>query len=326
MSSTITIVPLGTTLAMEPGMNTGMSTAMNAESLVVLGFLLAVAAILLAWALFRLVTFTVGEGEAVLVTRFGKLTDTLTTPGLRVMPAKMMPWVHLKRMSLRRDFRDIDRIAVNDRNGTSIVVDAWLELRVADPARAVFAVDNWDRAVRDLVTHVVTSIVADTTLEEVLRDRSSIGDRLSREIAAETARWGVVVEKAFVRRISLSRDVQDQLLRSVAARLFKQKADIEESGRLRVERLLADTRADTATLEARAKAQYPAAVGRALERLGKTPAVLQAYEALYELSQLRPHRTTAFRGFKAGEMRAADAAMLQPLEVPRLGPGHGDAE
>ena len=70
-----------------------------------------------------------------------------------------------------------------------------------------------------------------------------------------------------------------------------------------------------------AKGQYPAAVGRAFAVLGKHPRVLQAYNELYALSQVRPHRTVAFHGFKDDELRAMDAAMLTPggmTELPVL--------
>jgi hypothetical protein len=61
---------------------------------------------------------------------------------------------------------------------------------------------------------------------------------------------------------------------------------------------------------AEAKGQYPLAIGRALGRLKPEPEVFAAYNELYELSLVRPHRTVAFRGFGEGELRAVDAAML----------------
>jgi hypothetical protein len=61
---------------------------------------------------------------------------------------------------------------------------------------------------------------------------------------------------------------------------------------------------------AKAKGQYPLAVGHALARLRQNPRVFSAYTELYELSLLRPHRTLAFKGFKEGEVRSFDAAMF----------------
>jgi hypothetical protein len=42
--------------------------------------------------------------------------------------------------------------------------------------------------------------------------------------------------------------------------------------------------------------------------MGKEAAVLDAYETLYDLSQLRPHRIITFRGFEGAS--AIEAAMI----------------
>ncbi len=79
---------------------------------------------------------------------------------------------------------------------------------------------------------------------------------------------------------------------------------------------------------AQARGQYPAAVGRAFARVKAKPAIFEAYNELYELSFMRPHRTVTFRGFGEGELRAADAAMIVPPPAGSLTlaplPSHAD--
>lgn len=285
---------------------------MNQESLFVIGFALGLISIPALWALAGLLRVEVEDGEAILVTRFGKLQATLQKPGWHWLPDRVLPWVHCRRVSLRRDFRTIPGVVINDSRGTTVIVDVWLELQVKDPAKAAFAVDDWDRALRNLVSHAVTSILGNRKFEEILCDRSELGRLLQRDIEAETQRWGIHIDPVFVQRVSLLPSVTQQILDTISARLERAKADIEEDGRQRVALHEAETSAKTATLMARAKGQYPAAVGRALERLRSRPEVLAAYEELYELNQLRPHRLMTFRGFKEGEIRAVDAAMLAP--------------
>jgi len=153
--------------------------------------------------------------------------------------------------------------------------------------------------------------------QDILTDHSELGRLLEAEIAEETERWGVRVELVFLRDLSLLPDVARQVFASVAARLELAKAHIEEEGRQSVSLLEAQTAAKVAARIADAKGQYPAAVGRALDGLAKVPPVLAAYEELYELSLVRPHRTVVFQGFEPGEVRAMDAAMVAP--------GPGDA-
>jgi hypothetical protein len=102
------------------------------------------------------------------------------------------------------------------------------------------------------------------------------------------------------------------MFETIAARLERAKAHVDEVGRLRVAQLEADTSMRVADLVAEAKGQYPAAVGRAFSDMKKKPTVFEAYNALYGLSLVRPHRTVTFRGFDDGELRAVDAAMAVP--------------
>jgi hypothetical protein len=50
-------------------------------------------------------------------------------------------------------------------------------------------------------------------------------------------------------------------------------------------------------------------VGRALADLRKDAEVYGAYNTLYRMAQLRPHRAVAFLGFD-GRLRAEEAAMM----------------
>jgi regulator of protease activity HflC (stomatin/prohibitin superfamily) len=284
--------------------------------LLVIGLVLGVALIPVVVLVIRAVTLFVEEDEAVLVTSFGKLVETFKTPGLHVLPTKLMPWVSATRVSLRRDFRHFKNVHVNDARGTTVIVDLWVEFRVADPARAIFSVTDWDHALQNLVSHAATSILGSREFREILCDRTELGELLANDIAKETDAWGIAIELVFIRNVSLLPEVSRQMFETIAARLERAKADIQESGRLDVAQLEGDTSMRVASLVAEAKGQYPAAVGRALALLKTRPALFTAYNELYELSLIRPHRTIAFRGFAGGDLRAADAAMIQMEGAP----------
>ena len=113
------------------------------------------------------------------------------------------------------------------------------------------------------------------------------------------------------------------MFETIAARLERAKAHVDELGRLEVAQLEADTSMRVADLVAEAKGQYPLAIGRALSSVKKKPAIFSAYTELYDLSLVRPHRTVTFRGFADGELRAADAAMVVPPTESVGGASHG---
>ena len=286
--------------------------------MIIVAFVAGVLAPVIALKLFHATGVEVREGESALVTRHGRLVATIHEAGHHALFERIFPWIEVHRVSRRLDFRDFRAVHVNDARGTTITVDLWLEFRIVDPERALFAVSDWDAALHTLVSHATTSILGNRDFREILCNRTELSEAVRRDIAADTARWGIEVEQLHLRNVGLLPEISQQLFDTVAARLEKARADIEEGGRLAVAKLDADTEVRVAELEATAKAQYPAHVGRALEEVrSHGEPVLEAYEALHELAELRPHRTVRFRGFEPGEVRAMDAAMVEQAVVER---------
>lgn len=276
----------------------------------------AVVGLTLAGLAFRSTTVSVEDEHVVLVTSFGRIVARFDTPGLHVLPTRWLPWVTVHSVSMARDYRVIHDLHVNDARGTTVAIDLWMELRVIDAERSLFATEDSEQATQNVVVHAAMSILGGRDFQQILDDQSQLGAQLQREVSAETERWGIKVEQVFIRSISLLPEVSRQLFGTVAARLERARAVLVEAGRLDGAQLEADTSRQVAQLVAQAKSQYPVAVGRALERLKQTPAVFAAYNELYELSQLRGPRTVAFRGFEGREVRAMDAAMLPENSPP----------
>lgn len=285
---------------------------MTAYAPLIAGLALGALALPLLFLLLRVLGVQVEEHQAVLVTRFGKHIRTLERPGLHFLPRRIFPWISLHAVSRRRDGRRFDGVAVNDARGTTVTVDLWLELRVDDPVRAKFAVDDWEKALPHLVARAATAVLGDREFHELLQAPDTLADLLRADIHAQAAPWGITIHSVLIRDVHILPGVARELLSTINARLERARAEIEERGRLAVATHDADTSASVAALEAEAKAQYPLALGQALAALRQYPAVHAAYTELYALSQLRPHRTIAFRGFEK-DMRSIDAAMLVPV-------------
>ncbi|MBL9004670.1 MAG: SPFH/Band 7/PHB domain protein [Myxococcales bacterium] len=283
---------------------------MSPQIAFILGLSLALGGALILWRIFRMMVVAVPDEEAVLITRFGKLDRVLTEPGLHIFPGLLLPWISLRRVSQQVDFREIDNIQINDATGTTLIVDLWLEFRIVDPAKAAFAVQDWDRSLRNVASHATRAILSNLDFNHILTDRTDLCERLKRDLHDECQRWGLLVSNAFVRHVRLLPEVSRLMFETVAARKERAKARIEEEGRLAVAMLDAETDAKVAKLVADAKSQYPLAMGEVFSELKQNAAVFAAYNTLYELSQLRPHRTVAFVGFDG--LRATDAAMMSP--------------
>lgn len=278
---------------------------------------LAIPALLLV---LRALCVQVEERQSVLVTRFGKHIATIDRPGLHFMPRRIFPWIGLITVNRRRDGRHFKDVAVNDARGTTVTLDLWLEHRIDDPIRASFAVDDWERALPNLVARAATAVLGNREFHELLRAPDELADLLRDEVATQAAPWGLGVNALMIRDVHVLPGVARDLLATINARLERARAEIEERGRLAVDAHDADTSASIAGLVAEARAQYPLAIGRALADLRRHPEVHAAYTELYSLSLLRPHRMISFRGFK-DDLRPVDAAMLIPMQ-----PGPAEAE
>jgi regulator of protease activity HflC (stomatin/prohibitin superfamily) len=292
---------------------------------IVLGILGGFFMIPLAVFIFRMITIEVEDGTATIITGFGKWKRTLNQPGLVFYPGKAWPWVKAQTLSLKRDFRHYAEIHVNDRSGTTVVIDLWLELSIVKPENALFRVENFEAALQSLLTNSTASILGNFEFQQILSNRSELGRILKEDIREETQRWGLEIELVFISKLSLLPDVAQQLFDTVAARLDKARADIEEAGRLEAAQLEAETSAKIAALVAEAQGQYALAVGNAYHRLSKNQELLFAYRELYELSLMKPQRTVAFRGFADSEMKALDAAMAVPNVFEHI-PIHGSRQ
>ena len=125
--------------------------------------------------LFRMVTVEVDDEETVLVTRFGKLAAKLDEPGLHLVFDRFLPHVKLTRVSRRLDFRHLSGLHVNDSEGTTVIVDLWIELRVQDPVKAMYGVADWDTSLQNLVAHAATSVLGNRSFRQILCDRTELG-------------------------------------------------------------------------------------------------------------------------------------------------------
>ncbi len=263
----------------------------------------------LVW-LFGRSTVQVLPFHSVLILRFGKCIEELKDEGLHFRPSLLIPGYRKIEVSRQLDFETLRDLHVTDRDGTTLRIDLWIEYRVVDARRSVFAVESWKDAVRNFLLHSLTDVMSNRKLDAVVRDREAITSQMVEAIRAEAEVWGVQIEQLWIQDVRILPEIAKQFFDRVAAKLEMEKARIEEEGRVQVQMIQAETERKISVLNAQARAMHPLAVGRAYSRIRKDEKVMTAYEELYRLSLLQPNRTVTFMGFKPGEIRALDAAMI----------------
>ena len=168
----------------------------------------------------------VKQYERAVVFRLGRYIGT-KGPGLVIL----IPFID---RGVRVDQREVvlDEPAQSSitKDNALVDIDFVVYMRVSDPEAAVINVNNYFRAVRNIATTTLRSVVGDITVEEVLSQREAINGRLQVKLTAETARWGVEVMAVEIREISPQIDIQNAMTRLLTADRTKRSQITESEG------------------------------------------------------------------------------------------------
>jgi len=183
--------------------------------------LLVVAVLLLIAALLALHGLTpVVAGEARVVQLFGRYQGTVRDAGL----AFVNPLARRRKVSVRLRNHETAVAKVNDADGNPIEIAAVVVWRVADTARALYAVDGYPTFVaiqtETAVRHIASSYpyTSHGGAGLSLRDNAAeITSELSAEIAARVAPAGVAIIESRLTRLSYAPEIAQAMLRQQQA-------------------------------------------------------------------------------------------------------------
>jgi len=286
-----------------------------------LGILAVPVIVFVAVFVFRRFAVSNPEGHEVLELRFGKLESKRRDAGLVGSLKRLAFWNDWLTVSRQWDERVYKAIETNDNQGTIVQVDLRVTFRIADPAKALFDVDDWEAALESTTLHESAAKLAGKDRTLFLGSAPGLSEMLSVAVRTEMAAYGIEVQDVRMLNVEFRPEVTRQMFEAVAAKLEVAKAEYEERGRTDAALLLARTEQQVAELEARARTQSLKAVGRAYEELRKRPEVFDAYTQLYRLSQLDPSRVVSFDGFTDGEL-SRGSLVESDLERHPGGGGH----
>ncbi len=177
--------------------------------------------ILLAIGVLGLVGLTpVSPGQARVIQLFGKYRGTVREPGMQWVN----PFTHRIKVSTRIRNHETTQAKVNDADGNPIEIAAVVVWQVQDTAKAIYAVDAYDKfvaiqtetAVRHIASRYPYTSQDGSTLS--LRDNADeITERLSAEIAARVQSAGVQIIESRLTRLSYAAEIAQAMLRQQQA-------------------------------------------------------------------------------------------------------------
>lgn len=169
----------------------------------------------------------VPQNRAFVVERFGKYNKTMEA-GLNFL----LPFIDKVGYdrSLKEQAVDVPSQAAITRDNISLVVDGVLYLKVIDPYKASYGVDDYVYAVTQLAQTTMRSEIGKIELDKTFKEREVLNTNIVAAINEASGPWGVQVLRYEIKDIEPPRTVLDAMERQMKAEREKRAVILESEG------------------------------------------------------------------------------------------------
>ncbi len=186
----------------------------------------------------------VPQGSKWVVQRLGKYHSTLP-PGLQFI----IPYIDnvAYKVTTKDIVLDIPSQEVITRDNAVIIANAVAYINILSPEKAVYGIEDYEIAIRNLVQTSLRAIVGEMALDDALSSRDQIKAKLKAGISDDIADWGVTLKTVEIQDIKPSETMQRAMEEQASAERQrratvtrsdgeKQAAILEAEGRLEASR------------------------------------------------------------------------------------------
>lgn len=169
----------------------------------------------------------VPQNRAFVIERFGKYDKTMIA-GLNFL----IPFIDkiAYDRSLKEQAVDVPSQGAITRDNITLVVDGVLYLKVLDPYKASYGVDNYVYAVTQLAQTTMRSEIGKMELDKTFEERESLNINIVQQINGAATPWGVQVLRYEIKDIEPPRTVLEAMERQMKAEREKRAVILESEG------------------------------------------------------------------------------------------------
>lgn len=262
------------------------------------GFIIILGLALLFVIILAKTAVVVPQQNAYVVERLGKYSGTIGA-GFHIL-VPFMDVIRYKH-SLKEQAIDIPEQICITRDNVQVGVDGVLYLKVLDPERASYGIQNYLFAIIQLAQTTLRSEIGKIELDRTFEERSNINIQVVSEIDKATDPWGVKVLRYEIKNITPPKDVLAAMEKQMRAEREKRATVLNSEG-------FRDAAINTAEGEKQQtiKASEAKKQQQINEAEGEAAAILSVAQATAEGIRLVANAIQVPGGFEAVQLRVAE--------------------
>jgi len=156
----------------------------------------------------------VNEYERSVIFRLGRVLPMTKGPGLIFVFAPIDREV---RVGLRLLALDVPPQDIITKDNVSAKINAVAYYKVAEPMKAILAVENYHYAISQMAQTTLRSVVGQCELDELLSSREKINQKLKEILDQQTDEWGIKVNIVEVKDMDFSQELRHAMARQAEA-------------------------------------------------------------------------------------------------------------
>lgn len=206
----------------------------------------------------------VPQGQEWIVERLGKF-DAVLTPGLNFI----VPFIDQVRykVTTKDIILDVPQQEVITKDNAVILANAIAFIKVTKIERAVYGIENFQEAMRNMVQTSLRSIIGGMDLNSALSSRDQIKAALKAAIADEAVDWGLTVKSVEIQDIKPSPNMQKSMEQQASAERERVAVVTKAEGAKQAAILEAEARLAAAKLDAEGQQVAAQASANALKTI-----------------------------------------------------------
>ena len=251
----------------------------------------------------------VPQNRAYVVERFGKYNKSMEAGLNWLIP--FIDKVAYDR-SLKEQAVDVPSQSAITRDNISLVVDGVLYLKVLDPYKASYGVDNYVYAVTQLAQTTMRSEIGKIELDKTFEEREALNTNIVAAINEAAGPWGVQVLRYEIKDIEPPRTVLEAMERQMKAEREKRAVILESEGERQSAINVAEGQKAAIVLAAQADKEQ-----QILRAQGEAQAIIAVADAKAKALEVVGNVAIEEKGQKAIQLELAGKAIAAKEAIAR---------